>query len=107
MATGFKSGGRKKGTPNKKTAEQLSRAEKILQLIEDHYFKNDIKKLTSFQRINLYTSMLEYVAPKLSRTEVRGSGDKKLIVEIVRKNIDIPSCLSRVRKAIAPDFCCE
>jgi hypothetical protein len=83
MATGFKSGGRRKGTPNKKTTEQLSRAERILQLIEEDYFESDIKKLSPSQRMNLYSSMLEYVAPKLRRTEC-GNEDRKIILQIVR-----------------------
>lgn len=72
MPEGKKYGGRVKGTPNKKTAEAISRAERILRLIERQYFEKDIKTLTSSQRIFLYSDMLEYVSPKLSRTEVTG-----------------------------------
>lgn len=72
MAKGEKTGGRSKGTPNKRTAEVLSRVEKILQLIESKYLESDIKALTPSQRMTLYSDMLEYVSPKLSRSEVRG-----------------------------------
>jgi hypothetical protein len=72
MPRGAKYGGRTKGTPNKKTVEAISRAEKILQLIEAEYFEEDIKAISSAQRITLYSDMLEYVAPKLSRAEITG-----------------------------------
>lgn len=85
MAKGEKTGGRTKGTPNKKTAEAISRAERILQLIESDYFEQDIQEITSAQRIFLYSSMLEYVSPKLSRQELRGSLNNKTVLEIVRR----------------------
>lgn len=86
MAKGEKTGGRIRGTPNKKTAEALSRAERVLQLIEKDYFEKDIKTISSAQRLDLYSSMLEYVAPKLSRQEIRGGLNNKTILEIVRAN---------------------
>lgn len=70
---GIKYGGRTKGTPNKKTVDALDRAERILQLIENEYFEKDIKALTSSQRMTLYSEMMEYRTPKLSRREVSGS----------------------------------
>lgn len=73
MPKGAKYGGRTRGTRNKKTAEALSRAERILQLIEAEYFEKDIKSLSSGQRMVLYSDMLEYVTPKLSRTEITGT----------------------------------
>jgi len=84
MAYGQKTGGRTKGTPNKDTAEKKERAERILQIIETEYFDQDIKKLTSAQRLDLYSSMLEYVLPKLSRQELKGGLNNKNILEIVR-----------------------
>lgn len=84
MANGVKTGGRQKGSVNKKTAEQKNRAEKILQLIEDKYFEKDIKKLSPSQRMILYTSMMEYVAPKLSRTALAGNVKHEMIVRIQR-----------------------
>lgn len=72
MPQGKKYGGRKRGTPNKKTAESISRAEKVLRLIESKHIASDIKALTASQRMILYSSMLEYVSPKLSRQEIKG-----------------------------------
>lgn len=84
MAAGVKTGGRVKGSVNKKTAEQKSRAERILQLIDDKYFEQDIKRLTAAQRMILYSSMMEYVAPKLSRTTLNGNVKSEMIVTILR-----------------------
>lgn len=86
MPKGAKYGGRSRGTPNKKTAEAIGRAEKILQLIEEDYFEDDIKTISAAQRISLYSDMLEYVSPKLSRHDVKADVTGKLIVQIVRKN---------------------
>ena len=84
MPKGQKFGGRTAGVPNKKTAEQISRAERILQLIEADYFETDIETLSSSQRMDLYSSMLEYVSPKLSRQEVKGQVNSKITLNIVR-----------------------
>jgi histidinol phosphatase-like enzyme len=65
---GIKTGGRQKGSVNKKTADVLDRVERVMQLIESKYLENDIKKLTANQRTILYASMMEYKAPKLQRT---------------------------------------
>jgi hypothetical protein len=71
MAIGKKTGGRQKGSINKKTKEALDRAERVLGLIESKYLTNDIKQLSSSQRMTLYSDMLEYRLPKLSRAEVK------------------------------------
>lgn len=84
MPKGAKYGGRTPGTPNKKTAFAISRAEKILQLIEAEYFEDDIKELTPSQRMVLYSDMLEYVSPKLSRQELTGS--VKTVIKVKRVN---------------------
>ena len=84
MAIGVKTGGRKKGSVNKRTAAQRSRAEIILALIDEKYFEKDIKKLSSSQRMILYASMMEYVAPKLSRTTLAGNVKNEMIVRIKR-----------------------
>jgi hypothetical protein len=81
---GVKTGGRSKGTPNKKTAEHRERAERVLQLIESNHLEKDIKKLTPGQRMILYADMLEYVAPKLSRVTHQGGTDNALTIKIVR-----------------------
>lgn len=81
---GIKSGGRIKGTPNKKTAEVLDRVTRVLELIESDHLEKDIKKLTPGQRMTLYSDLLEYKAPKLSRTELKGGTKDDLKITIVR-----------------------
>lgn len=79
-----KTGGRVAGVKNKKTVEQLARAERILQLIENDYFENDIKLISPGQRMDLYQNMLEYTAPKLSRVEQTGETKTELTIKILR-----------------------
>jgi hypothetical protein len=65
------SGGRKKGSLNKKTIDSLNRAESLLQMIESQLTTEDIQALTTSKKLDLYTNLLEYVAPKLSRSDNR------------------------------------
>jgi hypothetical protein len=83
---GVKTGGRRKGTPNKRTAEEIDRANRVLQLIESEYLESDIKKLTPAQRMQLYSDMMEYKVPKLSRTELKGGTSNELKITIVRSH---------------------
>ena len=69
MARGKKTGGRKYGTRNRKTKEELDRAGRVLCLIESKYLEKDIGRLTPHQRTQLYVDMMEYKAPKLTRIE--------------------------------------
>ncbi len=71
-------GGKEPGTKNKKTIEELDRAARVLQLIESKYLEDDIKALSSNQRMLLYADMMEYKAPKLSRTTIVGDKDNPL-----------------------------
>lgn len=64
-----KIGGRKKGTLNKKTASIRSRIEK---LVDSEYeaVLSDLKELSPKDRVNAFISMLEFVLPKLNRSEI-------------------------------------
>lgn len=79
---GTKTGGRRKGTLNKKTAEQLDRAGRVLDLIESKYLEKDIAKLSPGQRMILYADMMEYKAPKLSRITHQGDPKKPVALQI-------------------------
>lgn len=73
---GVKTGGRIKGVSvNKTTKEEKDRAGRVLHMIESQHLEKDIKKLSPYQRMILYMDMMEYKAPKLSRTTI--AGDKK------------------------------
>lgn len=83
---GVKSGGRRKGTPNKKTAEEIDRATRVLELIESQYLEKDIKALTPSQRMILYADMMEYKVPKLSRTEHAGGTKDEIVIRVIRSH---------------------
>lgn len=69
-----KAGGRKKGVVNKRTKEVLDAVQKAIDLIQDSYMENDIKKLSESERLRFYTNLLEFVRPKLARTDVTTNG---------------------------------
>lgn len=79
---GIKTGGRRKGSLNKKTLEEIDRAGRVLDIIESKYLEKDITKLTPNQRMMLYADMMEYKAPKLSRMTVAGDKDSPIEMKI-------------------------
>ena len=79
---GTKTGGRKKGSINKKPAEEIDRAGRVLQFIDSKYLEKDIAALTPNQRMMLYSDMMEYKAPKLQRTVLVGDKDNPLNTEM-------------------------
>ena len=83
---GTRTGGRTKGTPNKKTADLQDRAERVLKMIERDFLEDDVIALSPSQRMMLYADMMEYVAPKLARVQHEGKTDTTLTIRIVRGN---------------------
>lgn len=73
MAKGYKTGGREQGTPNKRTAEVMDSVQRAINLIDGDpdKFQQDIEALTPSERLKLYANLLEYVRPKLARTEYK------------------------------------
>ena len=72
MANGYKTGGRKVGTPNKATRQMREAITKALTFIDGDpvQFQSDIEALTPSERLRFYVSLLEYVQPKLARTDL-------------------------------------
>lgn len=66
-----KTGGRQKGTPNKRTKEQLERVEWALSVL-DGTLEKDIKAMSETERVKLWAVLQEFVRPKLSRTTLIG-----------------------------------
>lgn len=64
-----KTGGRKKGTPNKDTKELR---EKISDLIDNNFdsIQSDMDSLTPEKRLDFLAKLFEYSLPKLNRTEL-------------------------------------
>ena len=69
MARGRKTGGRGRGTLNKRTSEQFDRAGRVMDFIEEKFLLSDIKKLTPWQRVSLYRDLMEFKSPKLRRVD--------------------------------------
>lgn len=61
--------GRPQGSQNKVTTARKQKINDLLQKIESDHLDSDIAKLTPRDRTNLYATLLEYVIPKLTRTE--------------------------------------
>lgn len=80
---GTKTGGRQAGSLNKKTVEEIDRAGRVLDLIESKYLDKDIAKLSANQRMLLYSDMMEYKAPKLSRTTLAGDPENPVAVNVI------------------------
>lgn len=61
--------GKPKGSQNKTTAARKTKINQVLQAIEDNHLDDDLKKLSPKDRTSLYVALLEYVTPKLLRSE--------------------------------------
>lgn len=82
---GRKIGGRKKGTPNKATREARETFRMLLESNADRMqgWIDRIAKKQPARALQLLADLAEFVVPKLSRTEFRGTGeDGRLIVEV-------------------------
>jgi hypothetical protein len=87
MAKGVKTGGRTKGTRNKKQAEVLAKAEAggimplevLLMLMRDHWGKNEFAAAAVYAK-----DAAPYCHPKFANVDATIDGDVGLTVEIVR-----------------------
>ena len=61
--------GRPKGAGNKLTSLQKVKIEKVL-LVLDKTLEEDIAKLKSNERVDLWASLQEFIRPKLQRTSI-------------------------------------
>lgn len=82
MATGKKTGGRKKGTPNKVTSTLRN---VITDIVDDYYnsetFQEDIAKLRPKDRVEMMEKLTVYVVPKLQTTNIDMSSEGKKTIE--------------------------
>ncbi|OQY92507.1 MAG: hypothetical protein B6D37_14540 [Sphingobacteriales bacterium UTBCD1] len=67
--TGKKFGGRAKGTPNKLTTVQRQYIQSVLDMQTDR-FKTELSNLTGSEYVKAILYLMEFVIPKLSRTEI-------------------------------------
>lgn len=92
MAIGKKYGGRKKGTPNKATADVRACVAGIAQNLApevEGWIRKGAKK-NPLGAANLLATLLEYHIPKLSRTEMTGLNGKPMEVTVVRYSAPQP-----------------
>jgi hypothetical protein len=88
MATGIKTGGRTKGTPNKTTLEIR---EHYQRLITDNIdlLDNDLKALEPVQRLKMIIELSKFVLPTLKATELTTDKDNRfnpITITIVKPN---------------------
>jgi len=85
MAKDYKTGGRKRGTPNKITAEIR---DKFTKLLEDNFdsIQNDLNTLEPKDRIRLMFELAKFVIPTLKATEINTNTENQL-QEIIIKRI--------------------
>lgn len=86
MATGFKSGGRQKGSTNKIA---VTLKESIVNFIEEDFesVRDIIRKMDARDRATFYIKLMEFVMPKNTAVDMTSGGEKivqtKFEIEIV------------------------
>ena len=83
-----KGAGRKKGTPNKLTADVRTTIALIAErkILEVEGWLERVQKRDPDRAIDLYLKMIEFHVPKLQRTEVTGLDGAALSVELSQKD---------------------
>ena len=80
-----RTGGRKKGVPNKKTAEARAHAAEFLDSVNRRELRqlfDRAKETDAPGALRVYWNALEYVMPRLSRVEQTGPDGKAPVVEV-------------------------
>ena len=75
MARGKKTGGRKKGTPNKATIEVKDKISALLDEYSQKQMVADLMGLKPLDRLKMFTSLAEYILPKQNRTTIEQEGE--------------------------------
>ena len=84
MAYGQKTGGRKKGTPNKSTIEIREAYQKLVEGNLENMTKwlDTIAKDNPEKAMDMMLKLSEYMIPKLARQEIVGDGGEDLFKNI-------------------------
>jgi hypothetical protein len=84
-----KTGGRTKGTPNKKTTELR---EKLIQFTSDNFdeIMNDLKQLKPKDRIQQFIKLMEFAIPKAKYLELENESDTNGLEReaILKRNLE-------------------
>jgi hypothetical protein len=86
VAKGKKYGGRRKGTPNRVTADVRAAIAQIAQRNVEKFegWLERTAKKNPAKAADLFLAAIEYHIPKLSRAELTGEGGKPIEVKLVR-----------------------
>lgn len=79
--------GRPKGSQNKTNKENRERVSWCLSILEET-LEDDLKSLSSSEKVKTYTTLLEYALPKLQRVAHTGPNDERLQIKIEVINDD-------------------
>ena len=77
--------GRKKGTPNKKTAQWENFVEYCMNSGLEK-FQQEMDKLQGKAFTDTFINLIEYHKPKLARTELTGDGGNAIEIKITRED---------------------
>lgn len=91
---GIKTGGRKKGVPNKDVKEKRDRVERVLAIL-DKTIDEDLAAMAPGERAKVYVSLQEYQIPKLARTEHTG----RVVTENYNVNLT-PAEMKKIAKTL-------
>ena len=82
MSLGKKTGGRKKGTPNKTTG---TIREKLAEVTSEYYnsklFMDDVSQLKPNERVMFMERLTAYVSPKMQATTIDATVQEKKTIE--------------------------
>jgi len=86
MAKGKKTGGRKKGAPNKATREFRETVQQLLDANADNVsaWLDQVAIVDPAKALDLVAKLAEFAAPKLSRAEHTGNDGGPLQVSVIR-----------------------
>ena len=102
MANGYKTGGRKKGTPNKITS--LVR-ESLTSYVQDILNTIDINKLEDTEKIRLALGVMQYILPKKRAVEDTTYADKprEITIQFVDANgiVKTPEQMKREHQSLS------
>jgi len=79
---GLKTGGREQGTPNKATQLHREFIQSLLDTQQDK-IKIELNSLTGKDYLSVISGLMEFVIPKLQRTELKSDNSKqKFVVKV-------------------------
>lgn len=70
-----KTGGKKKGTPNKATSSVRDKFAQLLEGYSIELMSKDLKSIEPAERLRIVTGLAEFIVPKLQRSEHSGNVD--------------------------------